>query len=394
MFVPFHAFRKRFARVTVRAAGLAVVAALSACGRPESEYPAPIRSSESVKVALLVPHGGNSNDSTVAQSLENAANLAVFDLSYVDVTIDLAVYETAGDASRAAEQAELAVAEGARIIIGPLYAQAANAAGLATADSGVNILTFSNNVDIAGSNVFVLGQTFDSTAERLVRYAMSQGRSRIAVVHANDPAGMVGARAISRAADKFDAMVVGTIGYQLSQQGIVEAMRPASVMIKDSGADTVFLTAGVDADLPFLTQLLPENGITPDLFQYVGLTHWDSRPVLYKNQAIQGGWFAVPDRERYAQFVARYSEAYGGPPHRLAGLAYDGITAVGMLASTGGDLSAEGLARVDGFSGVHGAFRLRVDGTNQRSLAVATVDGDQVIEIDPAPPEFFVGFSF
>jgi hypothetical protein len=37
------------------------------------------------------------------------------------------------------------VAEGAQVILGPVFAQEANAAGVAVAASGVNVLSFSNN---------------------------------------------------------------------------------------------------------------------------------------------------------------------------------------------------------------------------------------------------------
>ncbi len=388
MFVSFRAVRKRLARATLLVVGTAAVAALSACGLgggppdPVDVDPVP------VKAALLLPYGGNPSDQIVATGLENAARLAVSDLSRSGGTIDLVVYNTAGDAQRAAAAALEAVADGAQVIIGPLYAEAANAAGLAVAESDVNVLAFSNNVDIAGNNVFVLGQTFDNTAERLIRYAAGRGNRRIAVMHAKDPAGQAGARAVLRAAPAVNAKVVEMIGYELSQQGIVDAMRPASEAIKESEADTVFLTAGVDADLPFVAQLLPENGIAVDAFQYVGLTHWDSRPALYKNKGMQGGWFTVPDRKSYEKFSQRYEASHDAVPHRLSGLAYDGVNAVGQLALSGRLPDVAGLTRAEGFPGVYGAFRLRRDGTNQRLLAVATIEGNQVNQIDPVPSRF------
>ena len=89
-------------------------------------------SSKPVQVALLVPSGsGSSTDELVAQNLENAARLAIADLNGVDVA--LRVYATAANPQTAASQATKAVQEGAVVILGPLYAEAANAAGLAVA---------------------------------------------------------------------------------------------------------------------------------------------------------------------------------------------------------------------------------------------------------------------
>ena len=109
-----------------------------------------------VPVALLVPSGsGNSGDETLAASLKQAAELAISDLE--GVKIDLRVYSTAGNAGKAAEMASKAVDDGAKIILGPVFAEEANAAAVAVASRDINVLSFSNNTDIAGGNVFVLG---------------------------------------------------------------------------------------------------------------------------------------------------------------------------------------------------------------------------------------------
>ena len=106
-----------------------------------------IDTSVPVPVALLVPKSSGSAGA-VAASLENAARLAIADLT--SVKIDLRVYDTGGSTEQAAALAQKAVAEGAQIILGPLFADAANAAGNAVAGQNVNVLSFSNNASIAG----------------------------------------------------------------------------------------------------------------------------------------------------------------------------------------------------------------------------------------------------
>ena len=79
----------------------------------------------------------------------------------------------------------------------------------------------------------------------------------------------------------------------------------------------------------------------------------------------------------------------------MAGLAYDGIAAIGALVAQGNAnaLTAGALTQGAGFAGVNGPFRFRADGTNQRGLAIAQIQNNQVIVIDPAPRSFGgVGF--
>jgi len=348
-----------------------------------------IDTSRPVTVALLVPSGsGSSGDNVLAQSLENAARLAVADLNGVDV--DLRVYSTGGDAANAANQALRAVSEGAQIILGPVYASSANAAGVAVASRNINVLSFSNNTDIAGGNVFVLGPTFENTASRLVRYASSQGKSRILVLHAQDPAGTLGRDAIRNAAARSGATIAGVVDYPLSQEGVVAAVPRVRAAVDGSGADALFLTSSTATALPLLTQLLPEAGVGPETTQYIGLTRWDLPPQTLDLPGVQGGWFALPDPNRSAAFRSRYQAAYGASPHPIGALAYDGVAAIGALVSQRGSnaLTGAALTQNAGFQGASGVFRLRPDGTNERGLAVATIQNRQVVQLSPAPQSF------
>lgn len=343
----------------------------------------------SVKVALLIPSGsGQSQDELFGTNLENAARLAMRDLS--GVSIDLKVYRTGGSPARASALAKQAVDEGAQVILGPFYSEEANAAGAAVANSGVNVLAFSNNASIAGGNVFVLGQTFDNTARRLAAYAVKNGKSRILIVHDRNVAGEVGKAAIERGVSAAGGSVVGVTSYEFSQNGIVQAASGIVGTARSSGATALFLTADTAGALPLLSQLLVDNGIDKATTQFIGLTRWDIPPATLALPGVQGGWFAMPDPGLQAQFQARYQAAYGSSPVAVAGLAYDGIAAIGALArsSKGAPISRAALTQSAGFAGVSGVFRLLPNGTNQRGLAVATIRGNQVVVIDPAPRSF------
>ncbi|MDX5401395.1 MAG: penicillin-binding protein activator, partial [Rhodobacterales bacterium] len=129
---------------SVRGGVLAVTAmgALAACEPVDTSLgqPAPsINASAPVPVALLVPRGsGNASDEVLARALENAARLAIADLG--EVAIDLRVYSSAASAATTQQVALQAVADGAKVILGPVYGENANAAAVAVASSGVNVL--------------------------------------------------------------------------------------------------------------------------------------------------------------------------------------------------------------------------------------------------------------
>lgn len=378
-------------RVFLALAGATV---LSGCGgialpRLPGAGPGPVDPARGAVVALLVPAGSSDQGQQVlATSLENAARLAVGDLD--GVGIDLRVYGTGGRPDRAVEVARQAVAEGAQIILGPVLGPEAAAVGPAVAASGINVLSFSNNTAVAGGNVFVLGMTFENTARRLLSYAAAQGRSRVMIVAERNARGELARAAIQRAAEGTGASIVATETYEFSQAGIVNALPAIAATARASGAQALFFTDDTAGALPILSQLLPDNRIAPPQFQFIGLTRWDIPPASLQLRGLQEGWFALPDPGLYGRFEARYQAAYGSAPHPIAGLAYDGIAAIGALLGTGRPdaLSRAALTQGSGFAGVNGIFRLMPDGTVERGLAVAAIRNNAVVILDPAPRSF------
>ena len=361
---------------------------LAACVSTSGPAPA-TGSGGAVQVALLIPSGsGQAQDELFGQNLENAARLAMADLS--GVTVELKVYRTGGNADTAAMMAKQAVDEGAQVILGPFYSEEANAAGVAVAASGVNVLAFSNNAAIAGGNVFVLGQTFDNTARRLAGYAVRSGKGKILIVHDRNVAGDIGKAAIERGILAAGGTVAGVNSYEFSQNGIVEATTGIVAAARSTGATALFMTADTAGALPLLSQLLVDNGIDRAGVQFIGLTRWDIPAGTLALPGVQGGWFALPGPGLQAQFQERYTAAYGTAPAAVASLAYDWIAAIGALArsSNGGPISREALTQPAGFAGVSGVFRFLSNGTNERGLAVAAIRDNQVVVIDAAPRSF------
>ena len=353
-----------------RRALLTSLLALAACGpvsfgggSPRVDVNAP------VTVALLVPAGSATpGDDILASNLENAARLAVGDLS--GVQIDLRVYPTQGDPVVAAQVAAQAVSEGARIILGPVRSAEATAVGAAVAAAGVNVLSFSNNPAAAGNNVFVLGLTPDNAARRILGYANANDRGRVMIIGERTAAGELMLGAVNRAAAETGAQIVATETYEFSQQGIVSALPTLAETARSSGAQSILFTADSAGALPVLAQLLPDNRIAPPQFQFLGVTQWNVPPATLQLRGLQEGWFTLPDPDITRQFEARYQEAYGATPHPIAGLAYDGIAAIGALVGSG---SPEALSRA--FSS------LRKTGVTVRGRIIQVVDVQALREI-------------
>lgn len=370
-------FRKLY-----RFAAATLLLAIAACTVSLPGTDGPRVGGGSVNVALFVPYGSAAaGDDLLARNLEQAARLSAQDVT--DIDIGITVYRTAGDPATAASLTEQAIREGADIIVGPLRSDAAAAVSVA-ARGRVNVLSFSNNAQIAGGNVFVLGNTFGNTARRLVTYAASQGRDRIVILHAQNLAGEVARDAILEALPFAGSSLAATIPYEFSASGVVDVVPQVMDTIRDTGANAIILTSDTTGALPLFAQLLPENGLDTAQVQLIGMTRWDTPAQTLELSGLQGGWFALPDPQATANFQGRYAGTYGEPPHVLAGLGYDAIQVIAATTRRAGQLGSGDLSATTGVSGANGVFRLNADGTNSRSLAVAEVIDSQVTIRAPA----------
>jgi ABC-type branched-subunit amino acid transport system substrate-binding protein len=367
---------------------LAIAAFLSAC-ELQMGSGVTVNSGTPVQVAMLVPSGSEqtAND-LLAASLQNAAEMAAGDLN--GVKIDLRIYPTGGNADGAAEAARTAASDGAKIILGPVFADSANAAGKAVRDRGLSVLAFSNNSAIAGGNVYILGNTFANSAERILSHAKTQGLSTVLVVHAQNLQGEIGRDAVQLAAENTGMIYVGSGSYEFTQLGVVNAIPDIAKEIKSAKADLVVFASNTTGALPIMTQLLRENGVEKGKVQFAGLTRWDIPATTLDLPGIQGGWFTRPADALMTQFENRYRMQFDSEPHPIAGLAYDGIAAIGALVAGGGltPFNAESITQAQGFAGVSGAFRFNADGTNERSLSVARIVDRKVEVVDPAKRSF------
>lgn len=367
-------------RLTRRAALVAGAFALAACDPGAFNIAGP--GGGQVQVGMLLPSGASDPlVQLLAQDLADAARLRAGEAGG---RVEIRFYDTGATAGGAAEAARQAAADGAQVILGPLYAQSANGAGLAASEAGLSVLSFSNNPAVAGGNVFILGSTFQDSANRLVGYARGQGRSRMMVVSGRSPGEASGRAALISAIQASGAQLVGDETFELSQEGVTAAAPGIAAAAEAAGADTIFMTSGPDGALSFLVQLLPEAGLSSEQVQYAGLTRWDVPSSALALPGLQGGWFVLPDPASANSFASRFSQAYGKAPHPLAGLAYDGVATIAAASGGSGPIPTSALVGTS-VRGASGAVQLLPNGTNQRALAIATVANNTVQVIDAAP---------
>ncbi|MFS4436760.1 penicillin-binding protein activator [Paracoccaceae bacterium GXU_MW_L88] len=391
-----------FAKILKNGAAAVALAGLAACAAvPTARHDfgpltgAEIERGETVTVAMLLPQTApNPEVQGLARDMQAAANMAMADLN--GATLELKFYDTAGNADTASSVATQAISDGAKLIVGPLYAENANAAGIAANAANVNVLAFSNASAIAEQNVFVMGNTLENVADRVVSFAKGRGINNIGVVYPSNFEGELGRAAVETAVIKNGVTLAGAGTYEFSPEGVTTAAPQIVSILKDKGAEQVVFSDNPEQSLTYIASALSENGLNPAEVKYSGLTKWDGAGNALSAPALQGGWFTLADPTITAAFNSRFRDQYGRNPHPLAALAYDGVAAAGALIGTGRSdaLTSKGLTRPGGFVGANGPFRFNANRIAERALAVMEVRDGAAVMLDPAPRQFGGGGLF
>jgi branched-chain amino acid transport system substrate-binding protein len=364
-----------------------------------------------VKVALLLPLTAKGNTAQVAKALKQAGELALFDFDNPAVT--LIAKDTKGTIEGARLAAEAAVQEGAELIVGPLFAKSVGAAAPVAKQAGVPIIAFSSDRQVAGNGVYLLSFVAGHDVNRIVSYAISQGKRSFAGLIPKTAYGDVVENAFTRSVSENGGQIVSVQRYPADANGMLEPARKIAEMIKgpktaaagaeqpqavstegsaggayQSQVDTIFIPAGPET-LPTIAALMPYFEIDTKAVKLLGTGRWAYAGVG-REKPLTGAWFPGPDPKGWRAFTQRYVKTYGKTPPRLASLAYDAVSLAVSLSSNpaGSRYTQAQLTRGSGFAGVDGLFRLMPDGTSQRGLAILEVQRFGTRVIDPAPSSF------
>ncbi len=349
-----------------------------------------------VRVGLLVPLSGDSAE--LGQSLLDAAMLALFDKysttpkEGLRTQLVIIPKDTEGNPQGAAKAAEQAIAEGAKLLIGPLFSDSVRAVAPIAAKSGTHVLSFSNNRAVAEKGVFLFGFMPDQQVDRVVKEAFDRHSSRIGALLPANAYGKLVADSLRRMTIMYNKPLTGIEFYPPSATDIdmeIQRLIGGRVGGGEPPLDALLLAEGGDR-LGMLLARLKNFGITNANVQLLGTGVWDN-PDLATMNGLAGGWFASAPLRAYRGFEQRFSHANGYLPPRLASLAYDAVALAATLAQSPGgpDFSLMALTDPSGYSGpANGIFRLNNDGVCVRGLAVLEVGRGDLRELAPAPRSF------
>lgn len=330
------------------------------------------------RVALLVPMSGP--NAGVGQSIANATTLALLDTKTDKVRIT--TYDTALGAAAAVNKA---LAEGNRLILGPLLAEDARVIGPLAARANVPVISFSNDASIAGNGVYVMGYNPNQSIERVVGFAREKGLSQFGALVPRGTYGERAGNAMLRAVEQAGGTVVSMQSFDRSPASITAAVKKLQA---SSSYDALLIADSGRVALQVAPIVRKNGGASARL---LGTELWNTDTALAATPALRGAWFASVSDTLYRQLATKYRARYGNAPFRLSSLGYDAVLLTVRIAQDwkpGTPFPNARLRDAGGFSGIDGAFRFNRVGVAERALEVSEVGAGAINVIDAAPRGF------
>jgi ABC-type branched-subunit amino acid transport system substrate-binding protein len=355
---------------------------LAACNTvPRSKAPPTVVAEPSDgmhRVALLLPVTGP--DADVGQSIANATALALADTKVTNIR--MVTYDTGLGVAAATQRA---IADGNKVILGPLRGDNVVEVAEIARPSGVPIISFSNDVGVAGQNVFLLGHLPNQSIERVVLYAKSQGINRFAAVVSSN---VYGQRAQSNITTAVRAAGGILLGIQESN-GTPASADAATRRLAQMGTIDAILVADSGRAAMAIVPALRRSGLRTA--KILGTDLWNIDGTLAGSSPMYGAWFASVSDTLYTQYATKYRARFGKAPLRLSSLGYDSVLLVARVARDwrpGTRFPIGQLTDPQGFIGVDGAFRFNPNGMTDRMLEVQEIQAGKFVTVSAAPSQF------
>lgn len=330
------------------------------------------------RIALLVPMSGSTAE--VGQALANATTMALLDTNANNLRIT--TYDTSRGASDAARQA---IADGNKLILGPLLADNVASVQAVARPAGVPAIAFTNDSTVASADVFVLGHIPEQSIERAVQYARRNGSNSFAALVPEGDYGQRSYNALQNALRDNGGTLVAFERYARGNTSIVGA---AQRLRQRGGYDTVLIADGARLAVQAAGQIRSEGASGTRI---LGTELWSGEAAITQSATVDGALFAAVSDGRFRRFSDSYEARFGTKPYRIATLGYDAVLLTLRVArgwQVGSRFPANELYDRGGFLGVDGAFRFGRNGVAERALEVREVRGGDVVAVEAAPTSF------
>lgn len=362
-----------------------------------------------LRVGLLLPFTGQF--AQLGRDVAGGAEMALFQVK--DPDIELLYFDTAGG-KLAGMAANEAVTSEVDIVIGPLFTQSVDKARPVLRQARIPALSLSNNLEAAAPGHWVLGYLPEQQIDHLLDYVITQNKTRVAIIAAEDKFGQ---RLLAHTQSYVSKSELGGVKVTVlsdeilaDEESLKEAIRIFSRQQKTTKPYDALILAGNPDFILRTAPVLSYYDLGPDNLLYLGTDLW-ARPELLAEPSLQGSLVTQVELPENDVFEDNWQTIFKRAPNIMAKLGFDAfaVIAVTKKLSDPGDKAADAdaeenadenadadeilaedqdileidwlasLTRKEGFQGFSGRFNLLSDGVNQRDYKIRTIITNQLM---------------
>ena len=354
-----------------------------------------IEPTETIKIAVLVPFGAKEKKlSHIGKSLRDAALLAKQDLG--SLNLQIIIYDTKGRVDSGLDSAYSAINGGAHLIVGPFLPDVVKAISTVTKSEGIKIVSFASDLELAGNNTFIIGDTPVNRTQKLVKYAVEKEKYRFGIISSIESSNSELEKSIRSMIKRSGGIETFNIHYSGNMNSLSDIAEEVREIAVSTPIDAIIIPGDPNRQIPLLAAELSDitNSTGNGQIQIIGLSRWDLATSLLSEPSLQGSWLAIPDTRFRKIYEEKFIKKFGYRPHLLSSLAYDAIAAMGVLVrkrdvhGTYYPFSTSEILNTNGFIGIDGIFRFKSNRTVEKALAVMEIRNGQPNILKPALNKF------
>ena len=150
--------------------------------------------------------------------------------------------------------------------------------------------------------------------------------------------------------------------------------------------DSIFIAAA-GQNLTVLSSQLQYNNVDPKFVQYLGISSWEDKSIL-REPALEGGIFVTTSQLYQDKIKLIYKNSFNKEMPKIAMIAYDIVALLGSLEYTENFIDVNDLINDEGYIGLRGLFRLKNNGTVERTFQLKQVKNKRFSTFKKAITQF------
>ncbi len=352
-----------------------------------------------LKIGVLLPLTGDHKE--IGGLILNALELALFQTD--NKKIKLVIRDTKAEAKTTTEVFNELLNNNIKLFIGPLFAKSLVSIEGNVLDEDVKIFALTNNTHLAKRGIWTFGVDPKQQTETILDFIISEGNNKIGFLLPDSAYGYLlydtiekvlqknnlnparveffkndidsqrlAAKKISGGFEDYETSLkeLETLKNEISEEGF----KNESLTIKETlqkPLDSIFIGASGQT-LTILASQLQYSSVDPKKVLYVGTSSWEDTSIL-QEPALKGGLFSTTSEFFQDDINKTYSLVYGSDIPKVAMVAYDILSLLNAALNENGEIKSKYLLNQNGYIGLRGLFRLRFDGTVERTFQIKKI---------------------